>query len=116
MLTAFLLKLSSKYCFDASSNDWESADELEYTTEAESTNKDTWLSRMDRTRWRDNSFERMACDLRSRSLSVLRDFMVSLHKARKTRYASLIKRSRSVRARFASTDSIESAMDIRRVA
>ena len=73
------------------------------------------VSRMVSMRWSERSFERIACDLRSRSLeysgnepsqnrlglewgeginlSVPRGFIESLHSARKTRNASLIKRS-----------------------
>ena len=68
------------------------------------------------TRWRDNNFDRIACDFRSRSLdyvirvspiwvateslyahlSVVTGFMVNLHSARNTRKASLMKRSLAV--------------------
>lgn len=61
-------------------------------------NSAIWVLRMVRTRWRERSLERIGCDFKSRSLSGGSGFIVNLHNARKTRNASLMKRSCVVNA------------------
>lgn len=74
------------------------------------TKRGIWLLRIVSTRWRESSFDRIPCDLTSRSLaggkvvkesieesethlSWFKGFIVSLHSARNTKKASLINRS-----------------------
>lgn len=68
--TALRERARQRYCLTAWMNGVRSREVDEWITTFESTNIGRWLFRIESTRCKERSLERIACDFRSRSLSV----------------------------------------------